>query len=289
MSDYYSLDVETANADYSSICQIGIARFVDGEVESRWSSLVDPKTYFDPYNVGIHGITNDQVSGSPSFEELYSTLSEMLGGSIVVHHGHFDRTAFARCYDRFELEPISCEWLDNTKVVRRTWDEFKTSGYGLKDLVENFGIELHHHDALSDAIATGRVFVIASDASGKTASEWLQELRRRVYSAQDFRRDGDIEAPFFGENIVFTGALDVSRAVAADVAQKLGFDVQNGVTKKTTYLCVGLQDLTTLAGHSKSSKHRKAEMLAGNGQEISILSEDDFWTLAKIHSTGEIE
>ncbi len=53
---FLALDVETANADYSSICQIGIAEFENGKVINTWSSLINPESYFDPFNVSIHGI-----------------------------------------------------------------------------------------------------------------------------------------------------------------------------------------------------------------------------------------
>ena len=55
--NFLAVDVETANADYSSICQIGIAKFVDGELIERWVSLINPETYFDPFNTSIHGIS----------------------------------------------------------------------------------------------------------------------------------------------------------------------------------------------------------------------------------------
>jgi len=46
--DFVALDVETANADLSSICQIGIATFRDGKLADSYVSLVDPDDYFDP-------------------------------------------------------------------------------------------------------------------------------------------------------------------------------------------------------------------------------------------------
>jgi hypothetical protein len=48
---FVSLDVETANADMASICQIGAVRFVDGAVAAEWETYVDPEDYFDPVNV----------------------------------------------------------------------------------------------------------------------------------------------------------------------------------------------------------------------------------------------
>jgi len=67
---FAALDVETANADFGSICQIGIVTFNDGTVTDIWQSLVDPEDDFDPVNVSIHGIDADRVAGAPRFSDL---------------------------------------------------------------------------------------------------------------------------------------------------------------------------------------------------------------------------
>jgi len=41
--EFVAIDVETANADMASICQIGIARFADGLLTSEWETYVDPQ------------------------------------------------------------------------------------------------------------------------------------------------------------------------------------------------------------------------------------------------------
>jgi len=48
------------------------------------------------------------------------------------------------------------------------------------------------------------------------------------------------------------------------------------VTKNTTLLVVGDQDISKLAGKNKSSKHLKAEQLISKGQLIRIIKESDF-------------
>lgn len=63
------------------------------------------------------------------------------------------------------------------------------------------------------------------------------------------------------------------------MAARLGFSVGGGVTKETTILVVGNQDVKKLVGHEKSSKHRKAEELIREGQAIRILREADFQEL----------
>ena len=75
--NFLALDVETANADYSSICQIGIAEFRDGQVVSKWSTLINPEAYFDDFNVQIHGITEDDVEDAPTFDSIYTSGPEI--------------------------------------------------------------------------------------------------------------------------------------------------------------------------------------------------------------------
>jgi DNA polymerase III subunit epsilon len=82
--------------------------------------------------------------------------------------------------------------------------------------------------------------------------------------------------------LVFTGALTMPRREAANLAASIGCEVAPGVTKHTTILVVGDQDVLRLAGHEKSRKHRKAEELIGKGQTIRILRETDFHELVKL-------
>jgi len=74
----------------------------------------------------------------------------------------------------------------------------------------------------------------------------------------------------------------VPRREAADAAAAAGCCVDDGVTKHTTMLVVGDQDLRRLAGHEKSSKHTKAELLISKGQSIRILGEGDFMRIATV-------
>ena len=278
--NYTVLDVESANADYASICQIGLVIVQDGAVAAKESILVDPDDYFDGFNTSIHGISAEHVAGAPCFSDVHAILAPRLKGSIVVHHGPFDRVAFARACERDGLDPMGVQWLDNQRVVRRAWDQFSKSGYALANLAKVFGIESQHHDALHDALATNEVFRRALADTNTTAADWLSLVTKSLpTTSKPISGDGNPEGPFSGEIIVFTGELNIPRSEAAEIAKMLGFRVEDGVTKRTTVLCAGVQDRTKIGGYDKSSKHRKAESLATSGQDIRILSEDDFWAL----------
>jgi DNA polymerase-3 subunit epsilon len=92
-------------------------------------------------------------------------------------------------------------------------------------------------------------------------------------------REANPDGPLFGNVVVFTGALSVPRQEAATAAAAAGCEVATSVTKHTTRLVVGDQDIRRLAGADKSSKHRKAEELMAKGQPIRVVGESDFGQL----------
>jgi DNA polymerase-3 subunit epsilon len=122
--------------------------------------------------------------------------------------------------------------------------------------------------------------------SGVSIEEWLQKVERPISERKyDIERDGKEGAPLFGEIIVFTGALSVPRREAADIASNTGCEVDRDITKKTTILVVGDQDIERLRqGETKSSKHLKAEKLIKNGQPIRVINETSFWQLVEMYS-----
>ncbi len=184
--DFTSIDVETANADLSSICQIGIVQFKDGVVAHRWKSLVNPNDYFDAMNISIHGIEETHVANAPSFADLYDTLHGYLTSSIVCCHTSFDRTSIHAAHSKHDLDLPDIEWLDTARVVRRTWLDRARSGYGLGPVAEMLGIEFRHHDAEEDARAAGEILLRAIAETGLSVPEWLVRVQRPDQSIIEF-------------------------------------------------------------------------------------------------------
>lgn len=290
VSHFVSIDVETANPCMGSICQIGIARFIDGEIVEEWSSLIDPESYFDGFNTSIHGISQAMIAGKPKLPEVSETIRSLLENGLTVSHTHFDRSAIAQAFDGYDLKPISTTWLDSARVARRTWEDVSKCGFGLSTLCRKIGYEFKHHDALEDAKAAGYVLLAAIRESQMDLDAWMKRVNQPIHPerASDgaaIRRNGNPEGDLFGEVIVFTGALEMPRVDAADLAASVGCEVGQSVTKKTTILVIGDQDVSKLAGHEKSAKQRKAEQLVADGNPIRIIYEADFKSL--VRSTQE--
>jgi DNA polymerase-3 subunit epsilon len=91
--DFIALDFETANADMSSICQIGLADFKNGLLKEEWKTYIDPEDFFDWMNISIHGIDEYTVKGSPTLPDVANNIYNYLDSRIVVCHTHFDRVA----------------------------------------------------------------------------------------------------------------------------------------------------------------------------------------------------
>lgn len=289
--EFVAIDVETANADMASICQIGLAKYRDSQLIDEWSSLINPEDYFDVININIHGITESDVVSAPKFSEVVSDLSKFLSGAICVSHTHFDRVSIGRALEKYSLNQIQTMWLDSAMVARRTWKEFAWSGYGLANVCEMIGYKFKHHDALEDAKASGQVIITAMEKTGLDIEAWIKRVKQPIdptssSSGAAIRRDGNPEGELYGDVLVFTGALEISRKEAADLAASIGCTVASGVTKKTTLLVVGDQDITKLGGKTKSSKHLKAEQLIAKGQSIRVIKESDFKEL--VNQASEI-
>jgi DNA polymerase-3 subunit epsilon len=281
---FAAVDVETANEDLGSICQIGVATFEGGRLASEWKTLVDPEDYFDPMNVAIHQISSDMVVGAPTFDAIAAQLKEMLeGAGVAASHTHFDRTAITRACEDYEVPVPACTWLDTARVARRTWPEVSYAGYGLRPVCDLLGYSFNHHDALEDAKAAGHVLLAAMERTGLDLEGWLARVRRPIHSALvKIELDGNPDGPLWGQTVVFTGELSIPRREAAALASQAGCNVSPSVSKATTLLVVGDQDARKLRGRPKSGKHRKAEELAAQGQLIRVLRETDFNRLLEL-------
>lgn len=288
---YYALDVETANSDYSSICQIGIVGIENGEVISKWETLVNPETYFDEFNSSIHGISEDDVDGSPIFPEAIKQAEEFIVDQFLVHHTPFDRISIERACRRYQLDTLRTKWIDSAAVVRRAIEKFRYRGYGLYNVAKHFNIDFLHHNALEDAKAAGLIMSEILKETEGDISQWFDNVSRPIYhffgrgtdnqknEPSSFKRNGNPDGEYYGQRILFTGALSMSRHEAADKASDAGFRVMTSPSKKLDYLVVGIQDLILTNGLKKSTKHRKTETLIREGHSIRIIGEDDFLEL----------
>lgn len=288
MDEFVAFDVETANPDLASICQIGIAYFADGRFIDKWESLVNPEDYFCPRNVEKHKIDEAKVVTAPTFPQVSAALLQKLSDAVVIHHTAFDRTAVKQVFAKYNLSLPPIKWLDNACVVRRTWADLSRAGYGLESVANRLGIEYQPHDAAEDARAAGEVFVHAMRESGRSVDDWIRHVgqpitpcTRSSTGSKKTHLDGNQDGPLNGETAVFTGSFSVVKRELEYWAADVGCDVRSSVTEATTLLILGDQDIRKLAGKETSQKELDADRLIEKGQDIRKLREADFRALVE--------
>lgn len=287
--NFVAIDVETANSDVGSICQIGMAKYIKGKLIDTYCILVRPQSSFSRINIDIHGIDTKQVKDAPSIFDIYGHIIQFIGNNVVVSYTNFDQRAITKCLSDHNLPLPSWQWVDASVMVRDTCQRFSTSGYNLANVCKEWRYAFDHHDALEDAKACGFVTTTILRENNASIMEWLKDQPshpKNINSTQRFTQnrsiEGNEEGRFFGLNICFTGELSIKRVEITDMAAKQGFHVKAGVSKKLNYLVVGTPDLTLLNGHDKSSKQRKSEMLIAEGIDINIITEHDFLKMLKL-------
>lgn len=149
--EYVAIDFETANANLTSACSIGIVGAANGETVFEKHFLINPNEEFSAYNVLIHGITEEMVKNEPTFDKLWDEIKELIDGTIVfAHSAPFDLAVLKSLLDKYALE------YPNIKVGCT----LKVSKIAFKGVLENcklntisnhLEVEHSHHNAISDA------------------------------------------------------------------------------------------------------------------------------------------
>lgn len=271
MLTFKAIDVETANEDRASICQIGVVAVVEGRIHDQWSTLVDPCMPFAPMNIAIHGIREADVKGQPTLGRLWSGLCQRLEGSYVVSHSGFDRQAFEQAADCHRLPSLDAMWVDSQQVGKFAWPEYER--WSLKWLARKLDIPLDHHDALEDARAAAEIVIRASQQSRMDIGEWWARfgLSGNPETVGDLmKRNVNPNGVLRGQRVVFAGALSTTRRVAIDMAANAGMTVARTVSRSTTMLVVGS------SSGGGSDERERASKLIRQGVKIEIFSESEF-------------
>ena len=176
---FNALDVETANSNSASICQIGIVRVRNGEIKEQLSLLVNPEQPFTARNMSIHGINGDMTRNSATIPGLEPELRRLLEGMPLVSHTGFDRASLDGAMRRYSLRPLRVRWLDSAQTARRAWPErYRRRGWNLANVAADLGISFRHHDALEDARAAAMIVLAACHHTGLDIDGWLSRTGR---------------------------------------------------------------------------------------------------------------
>ena len=157
---FISFDLETTGfiPGVDKIVEVGAVRFINGEIESVFSTLVDPQMEIPQAASRVNGITNEMVQGKPTIEKLLEAFSEFCGDDVMVaHNANFDFQFLVSDIVRLEAPAPRGVVLDTCNIARKVIPGLPN--YKLGTLVQHLNIPASNfHRAEEDASYCGHLF-----------------------------------------------------------------------------------------------------------------------------------
>jgi DNA polymerase-3 subunit epsilon len=160
--NFVAIDFETATGKRDSACQVGIVMVKNGVIAHEWSTLIKPPgNKYGWIQTGVHGLKPEDTENAPTFKEIYPEIKRRIKGHIIVAHNvAFDKDVLEKTMKANGLNYGELGLRDKWQC---TMNKFKKMGYAsskLNECCKIHKIELDHHEALSDARACAKLFLI---------------------------------------------------------------------------------------------------------------------------------
>jgi DNA polymerase-3 subunit epsilon len=168
--DFLALDLETANSNSDSVCELALVRFEGGVEVASWSQIIRPvrSWQLEPINFSKHGISQDEILAAPTLGDVWSELVSLLNGLPVVAHGATQdlnklfasaKSTLGESWD-FPKSEYFC-----SLVLSKRTSSLQLEHYTIRDLASEFQIPspdiersgILVHSAETDARACGLV------------------------------------------------------------------------------------------------------------------------------------
>jgi DNA polymerase-3 subunit epsilon len=298
--NFTAIDFETANHYRGSPCGIGLVKVREGEVVDEHFWLIrppEPVNWFSQFHMDLHGITPEKVADAPRWQHVLPAIVEFIGDDpVIAHNAGFDIGVIRYACAVDNIEWPEMRFLCTLVMARRA---LRLASYRLPFVVESFGLEMgKHHDPLADAHGVVRVVKALAAEAGVDDLEDLAAVHHmsigrmssgiykgsvaigsgRGFTPIEVNSDADPDGYLYGRVVVFTGTLmSMTRDIARQECAHVGAIPEQDTTKRTNVLVVGdINPAVLRPGSHVTGKARKAFELQDKGQDIEVMTEDDF-------------
>ncbi len=157
---FIAFDLETTGTvpGVDQIVEIGAVRFIDGQPEAVFATLIDPLRPIPPGASAVNGITDDMVKGKPTVDSILESFAEFCGEDMLIaHNAPFDAQFLTADIKKFESSAPRGVILDTLPIARKVFPGLPN--YKLGTLVQHLKIPTtDFHRAEEDATYCGHLF-----------------------------------------------------------------------------------------------------------------------------------
>lgn len=154
LKNFVIVDTETTGLkpDLHRIIEVGAVRVVNGEIESKYQTLVKSVFAVPSFITNITGITRDMLLNEgrkPEF--VFSELREFIGDlPFVAHNVEFDYRFLNYEFNRYNLPVLNNPKVCTVRIMRKS--EPDLINHKLTTIKEFLQLDLKSHRALEDVM-----------------------------------------------------------------------------------------------------------------------------------------
>jgi DNA polymerase-3 subunit epsilon len=158
---FIAFDLETTGTlpGIDQIVEIGAVRFVEGQVDALFSTLIDPRVPMPEAASRVNGINDSMLKDQPKIEDVLVPFAEFCGDDILVaHNAPFDVQFLTSDIQKHESAAAKGTILDTCNMARKVLPGLLN--YKLGTLIEHLKIPAKgFHRAEEDASYCGLLFI----------------------------------------------------------------------------------------------------------------------------------
>ncbi|HKM06424.1 MAG TPA: 3'-5' exonuclease [Sphaerochaeta sp.] len=161
--NFCAIDFETACYQRSSACAVALVKVREGKLVDQYYTFIKPPYGMEiiPSFTAIHGIRMRDVEHSPTFEEAWPMMRAFIGDDyLVAHNSSFDRSVLKYCLAYYGIDCPLPVFVCTVQSARKAWPTLMN--HKLDTVSRYLGIQLKHHEALSDSLACAKIYLAAN-------------------------------------------------------------------------------------------------------------------------------
>ena len=155
MTDFASIDFETANHHPSSVCSVGVVVVRKGQIEDKVYSLIRPEPeWYSYWHTRIHGLTAADTEYAKVFPHVWAEIEPKIAGlPLVAHNSSFDEGCLKAVFRVYQMDYPDYTFHCTCRASRKTFGKLLYN-HKLHTVAAHCGYDLtNHHHALADAEA----------------------------------------------------------------------------------------------------------------------------------------
>ena len=158
--NFTAIDFETAIGYHP--CSVGIVTVENGVIVDEYVTLIKPpNNYYSHFTIQVHGIYPHHTANAKSFHQVFPEIQKRLQNRVIVAHNEsFDRNVLAKSMALYGLNYDDLNIADRWECTVKIYKSKGLKPTKLSDCCREMNIQLNHHEALSDARACAKLYLM---------------------------------------------------------------------------------------------------------------------------------